>query len=60
MYSQVQIADTINKFQIGAEDINRIREAGKFLIPELSEHIKDFYAWLKQHKEYQIFFVLLL
>lgn len=56
MYSQSQIADTLNKFEINATDIARIREAGKLLKPELDDHIKCFYDWLREHKEYQIFF----
>lgn len=56
MYSQLQIADIVNKFEINAEDIARIRSAGDLLRPELDDHIKTFYDWLKQHKEYQIYF----
>ena len=56
MYSQVQIADTISKFQIGAEDIRRIRDAGELLKGEIDDHIASFYTWLREHKEYQIFF----
>jgi rsbT co-antagonist protein RsbR len=56
MYSQLQIVDTIKKFEIKADDIQRIREAGKLLKPELDDHIAVFYHWLRQHKEYQIFF----
>lgn len=56
MYSQAQITDTLKKFDINQEDIQRIREAGKFLKPELEDHISTFYKWLKGHKEYQIFF----
>lgn len=56
MYSQLQIAETIKKFNIHADDIERIREAGKILNPILDECIGGFYEWLKGHKEYQIFF----
>ena len=56
MYSQLQIADIMNKFEINAEDISRIRAAGSLLIPELDKHIEAFYVWLRQHKEYQIYF----
>ena len=56
MYSQSQIADILNKFEINSEDIARIREAGKLLKPEIDDHIKTFYDWLREHKEYQIFF----
>ena len=56
MYSQLQIADIMNKFEINAEDIGRIRAAGNLLRPELDDHIEKFYDWLKQHKEFQIYF----
>jgi rsbT co-antagonist protein RsbR len=56
MYSQSQIADTLNKFEINSDDIARIRAVGKLLKPEIDDHIKTFYDWLKEHKEYQIFF----
>lgn len=56
MYSQSQIADTLNKFEINSEDIARIRAVGKLLKPEIDDHIKAFYDWLKEHREYQIFF----
>lgn len=56
MYSQLQIADIMNKFEINAEDIARIRSAGDLLRPELDDHIEAFYDWLKKHKEYQIYF----
>lgn len=56
MYTQVEIANIMSKFQIDANDIALIREAGKFIKPELDDHIKGFYDWLRQHKEYQIFF----
>jgi rsbT co-antagonist protein RsbR len=56
VYSQLEIADITNKFEINADDIERIREAGKFLRPEIDDHINTFYVWLKEHKEYQTFF----
>lgn len=57
MYSQLQITETIKKFQIEAKDIERIRAAGELLMPSLlDEVISGFYAWLKGHKEYQIYF----
>lgn len=56
MYSQLQIADITNKFEINAEDIARIRNAGKLLVPEIDDHIASFYDWLRQHKEYQVYF----
>ncbi len=56
MYSQLQIADIINKFEINAEDIARIRNAGKLLVPEIDDHIASFYDWLREHKEYQVYF----
>ena len=57
MYSQLQIAETIKKFQIEATDIERIRDAGELLIPSLLDGvITEFYEWLKNHKEYQVYF----
>ena len=57
MYSQLQIAETIKKFQIEAQDIERIREAGELLLPSLlDEVIGKFYDWLKNYKEYQVYF----
>lgn len=56
MYSQAQIADITNKFEINTEDIKRIRNVGKLLIPEMDDHIGSFYDWLREHKEYQVYF----
>ncbi len=56
MYSQLQIADITNKFEINAEDIARIRNVGKLLVPEIDDHIASFYDWLREHKEYQVYF----
>ena len=57
MYSQLQMAETIKKFQIEAKDIERIREAGELVIPSLLDKtIAEFYEWLKKHREYQVYF----
>ncbi len=56
MYSQVQVAETLKKFEINADDISRIKQAGSLLLPELDDHIAAFYDWLREQEEYQIFF----
>ncbi len=56
MYSDIKIAETINKFMIDLDDIARIREAGKLINSEIDDHIDTFYMWLKNHQEYTIFF----
>lgn len=56
MYSKTQIAEIVNKFQIDSEDMTRIKEAGKYLMPEIDGFIDQFYDWMKKHKEYQVFF----
>lgn len=56
MYSQIEMKEIINKFQIHDDDIARIREAGKLIKPHLDKHIETFYIWLVQRKEFETFF----
>lgn len=56
MYSQIEIKEIIAKFQINDDDIDRIREAGTLIKPDLTKHIETFYIWLVAQKEFVSFF----
>jgi len=53
---QASIQDILAKFQIGNEDLERIRAVAPILRQELNEHVEAFYHWLQQHHEYQVYF----
>jgi len=44
------------KFQISDEDIACIQAAAPLLKSELDDHVEVFYTWMKNHKEYEIYF----
>lgn len=50
------IDEMLHKFRIEEEDIVLIRRAGAAIMPEIDDHIEEFYRWLAVHDEYQTFF----
>lgn len=50
------IEEILSKFQIGQEDLARIRQAAPVLKNELTEHVESFYVWLRQHREFKVYF----
>jgi hypothetical protein len=51
---QAAINRILTKFQIGDEDIARIRAVAPLLKLELPDHIDAFYNWMQQHQEFQV------
>ncbi|MEY4255318.1 MAG: hypothetical protein RLZZ141_545, partial [Pseudomonadota bacterium] len=47
---------TLKKFEIGQEDVDRIRAVGPKLMAEIEDHLTLFYTWMAKHDEYQVFF----
>ena len=54
--SQTSIAEILAKFDLREADLQRIRAAATVLKPQLDDFIADFYKWMAQHREYQVFF----
>ncbi len=53
---QAAINRILAKFQIGDDDIARIRAVAPLLKLELPDHIEAFYSWMQQHQEFQVYF----
>jgi rsbT co-antagonist protein RsbR len=43
-------------YDISTEDLDRVREYGKSIVPRLSEYLTLFYAWLERQPEFDLFF----
>jgi rsbT co-antagonist protein RsbR len=54
--SKSTIAEILSKFDLREADFQRIRAAAPVLKRQLDEFIADFYKWMAQHREYQVFF----
>ena len=52
----ISIEETLRKFQIDDGELERVRTAGRVVMPEVDAHIDTFYAWLSQHAEYDAYF----
>lgn len=48
--------DVLNKFRLTSGDLDLIRAVGPKVMSEIHHHLDDFYGWLEEHEEYQIFF----
>ncbi|MDZ7799668.1 MAG: protoglobin domain-containing protein [Trueperaceae bacterium] len=46
----------LDTFEISEFDLERVREAGTHLIPQLPDFVDDWYAWLRGHDEFETFF----
>lgn len=46
----------LEKFEISELDLERVRAAGGHLIPQLRGFVEDWYAWLRGHEEFEMFF----
>ena len=53
---QASIQEILEKFELSAEDFERIRAVAPLLRAELDDHIESFYAWMRNHQEYQVYF----
>ena len=54
--SRTSIAEILAKFDLRESDFQRIRAAAPVLKRQLDDFIVDFYKWMAQHREYQVFF----
>jgi len=48
-----QLADL---YEIGPEDLERVREIGDVIAPKIEQHVGRFYSWLEQQPEFPQFF----
>ena len=54
--TQASISDILNKFDLQEADFQRIRAVAPILKDQLDSFIDDFYKWMQNHREYQVFF----
>ena len=47
---QASIQEILEKFELSAEDFERIRAVAPLLRAELDDHIESFYAWMRNHR----------
>lgn len=53
---QSSIQEILHKFQITPADVERVRSVAQFLSADLPAYVDDFYAWMRQHNEFQVYF----
>jgi rsbT co-antagonist protein RsbR len=46
----------LEKFDLSQADLDLVREAGTYLVPQIEDFVQDWYAWLRQHEEFETFF----
>jgi rsbT co-antagonist protein RsbR len=51
-----EVSVTLGKFDIREEDRALVREVGRLMDPEIEDFVGDFYDWLSDKEEYQVFF----
>lgn len=55
-HAQSSISDMLSKFELQEADFLRIRAVAPILKDQLDSFIDDFYTWMQNHREYQVFF----
>ena len=50
------IETRLHAFGIVDADLDTVRELGKLAIPAIPQFVEDFYVWLKQRPDFQVFF----
>ena len=55
-HAQSSISDMLSKFELQEADFLRIRAVAPILKDQLDSLIDDFYTWMQNHREYQVFF----
>ncbi len=53
---QASIKEILAKFQLEDADFERIRAVAPLLKNELIDHVECFYTWMKDHREFQVYF----
>lgn len=53
---QASIQEILHKFQITDEDVSRVRSVAPLLNADLVGYVDDFYDWMRQHNEFQVYF----
>lgn len=51
-----EVSVTLGKFDIREDDRALVREVGRLMDPEIEDFVGDFYDWLSDKDEYQVFF----
>ena len=56
MPSTIDRVTALARFDIQDRDLALVREAGAHLIPQVDAFVHDWYAWLRTHEEFDLFF----
>jgi rsbT co-antagonist protein RsbR len=56
MTTTIDRAALLTKFDVTDVDLELVREAGAHLLPQIDGFVHDWYAWLRGHEEFDIFF----
>ena len=51
-----ELAQELDKFGLGAEEVERVRHAGTVLHDRIELIVADFYEWLRRQSEYAVYF----
>jgi rsbT co-antagonist protein RsbR len=56
MPTTIDHAAVLEKFDLTPTDLELVREAGTYMVPQIRDFVEDWYAWLRQHEEFETFF----
>jgi len=56
MPTPIDRATALTKFDIHDRDLDLVREVGTHLVPQIDAFVRDWYAWLRTHEEFELFF----
>lgn len=56
MVDKQKIQDVLDKFTISEKDLELVRAVGITLRTQIDKHVDEFYVWLENHEEFQLFF----
>ena len=54
--ASIEEKSLLKKFWISQQDLEHVRAAGKLLEPVMDDFVEDFYRWLADQVEYELFF----
>jgi rsbT co-antagonist protein RsbR len=53
-HGQLSIQELLDVYNIQPEDLDRIREYGRIVLPKLDSYVERFYSWLEALPEYEL------
>jgi len=56
MTTTIDRATVLTKFGITDADLQLVREAGTYLLPQVEAFVQEWYGWLRGHDEFETFF----